>query len=279
MRKLFWHSGIIAVVLMLGTNLAKAEKITIEQSENPDIEKITIDNDILTIKTKDQELHFKLSELVEKTSQAKPNPTPKNLTEAFAFNGKWYFFDNKDNTLNRLQYAYRNKYKVFKEGELLQEVTYKGKSYARDLKGNVFIPHWEINNDFDTHLVPATKYINKLKKALESYKKKFSEINTKITNIKKSIKEDRKQYIKLLQTNNLSTTMVDSNGNIITTYNSQQHSLELKRQLRLYNKNIKKQEHELSQCEKQFKFMKSNINRFEKQLRNLESLYQQYCQK
>ena len=279
MRKLFLRRSIIVVVLLLGTSLVQAEKITIEQPENPDIEKVTIDNDNLTIKTKGREFHFKLSELVKKTSQAAKKLVPKNLTEAFAFNGKWYFFDNKDDALNRLQYAYQNKYKVFKEGDLLQEVTYKGKSYARDLKGNIFRPHWEINNNFTTHLIPAVEYISKLKKTLESYKKKIGKISTKVSPLKESIKGDREQYIRFLQNNNLSTTMVDKNGNIITTHNSRQHSSKLKKQLRLYNKNIRKQEQELTSYEKQFKFMKSSINLLEKNLLRLENLYQQYCQK
>jgi len=91
MRKLLFSKRImIPALLSCCTFLSGTEAI--QGSANSDIESVVIEKDSLIIKSKGKIYTFKISDLLKDKSIQTQNPVPKNLKEAFKYNGELCFF-------------------------------------------------------------------------------------------------------------------------------------------------------------------------------------------
>lgn len=283
MKKLLLVRRVIVLSLVsCSTFLYGAEKTTVQNSTNPDIQSIVLEKDNLIIKSKGKIYTFKLSELLkEKTTKLEASkikkPAPKNLKEAFKYNGEWCFFNAPKSKLNRLNYIKKRGYKVFKEGNLLEKILYKNKYYARDLSKNIYQPIWGMKKDFSPHLIPAKQYIESLDNKIKLLEIDIPKLKQKLSQSQNSVKYELRRYLAFAERHNIKTTITTKNGTTITRESSGKFSSKIKSQLRDYKKSIKKQESNI-------KNMTRKVKRFEYKLRDLlkfkfkiEALYKQHA--
>jgi hypothetical protein len=260
--------------------IAQADKVTIERPENPDIDLIVIEDDTLTVKSRGKNYTFKFSELLEdksKSVEAKKSD-PETLEEAFETNGEWCFFRFQKSGANVLRYLNKNANEAFQEGELLQKVLYKNKYYARDLKKNIYVPHWEVKPDFSVRLMPAEEYIQMLGKQIEQGKENIKKLGKAIPQAEKMIKADRKKFIQFLKANNITETTTDKDGNVIVKEtNSATFGSKLTKQLRLYDKDMRTQESKLKSLIQRRSNYRYQVNKLQKLKQNSEELYKRYA--
>ncbi len=252
-------------ILLSGTEI-------IQRSANSDIESIVVEKDNLIIKSKGKTYIFKFSELLKTKNTGAKNPSPQNIKEAFKYNGEWCFFTIPKSKNNRLKYIKELRYNVFVEGELLERVLYKGKYYARDLNKKIYEPHWEVKKDFSLRLVNAKQYFERLNIREKTLKKTIQKLEQKIPSDKKTIKADREKYIIFLKNNSI-ITKVDNDGNTIGSQGSGLPTAKLRRQLRIYNKNIRNSEKQLKRSIRRLASFKSQLRRLQRLQCQTKSLY------
>ena len=266
---------IVLVLLSCCTFLFGAEKVVIERKADSEIQSIVVEKDSLTIKSKGKTYTFKFSELLkDKTVEIKAVKTvPKNLSEAFKYNGQWFFFN-----ASRRMFRFKQKgQKIFRRDELLERVLYKNKYYVRDLNKDIFLPDWKIKKDSSQHFIPAKQYIEYLDNQIKSLKTTIIMLERKNFRAKNIIRTYREKYILLLKNNNLTITMLDKNGNIIRKKKTKnQYSSELKFQLRHYYKNIKAEEKDLKSSKKRLKSLKNKLANLQKLKQKVDILYRKY---
>lgn len=273
MRKLlFVREVIVLVLLSCCTFLYGAEKATIQNSTNPDIQSIVLKKDNLIIKSKGKVYTFKLSELLKYKKTV-----PQNLDEAFKYNGKWYFSKTRPSSRHRLQYVKGNKYRIFKDYELFLLVSYKEKQYFRDTNKNVYKPYWEMKNDSCSQFIPAKEYIEYLGSKIKLLKETIKNLETKISKNEYTVKADREKYINFLKQNNYETVKTDKNGNVFTTKNSNKYDKKIKKELNRYERNIKKQEKTLRNLIKSLNNLPSRLQSLQALKLKLENLYKLYA--
>jgi hypothetical protein len=259
MKKLFFTALYLFVCC---TFLPAAEKVIIERAADSEIQSIVVEKDILIIRSRGKTYNFKFSELLkDKSIQISKTKkiSPKNLKEAFTINGQWCFFRLSKNN-NRLKRIKELKYDVFHDGDFFQKVLFNEKYYARSLDKKIYEPHWEVKKDFSSHLIPAKIYIKYLDNNIELFKKALQKLELKIPEVANVIKADREKYILFLKNNSL-TTVTEPNGNVTTQQSSGGlPSAKLRRQLRLYYKNIKTQEKNLKYTTRRLRCLKNKLN-------------------
>jgi hypothetical protein len=291
MRKLIFAKKIIILSLLsCGTFLSGAEKIAIQRSADSDIQSIVIEKDSLIIKSKGKTYTFKLSDLLKDKTVQTPKPVPKNLKEAFKYNGEWYFFNALNNRRNRLCYL-NNKiksYKVFKKGDLLERVLYKGKYYARDLDKNIFRPDWEIKKDFSPHLIPAKQYLDALNNRIKSLndkiepaRKAIKVLEDKISVTLAQLHAEQEYYNAFLRENNLTIKRIDKRGYIIK--NSDKYNKKIREKLRFCFQRLQSRYEQMKKQEKELKNSISDLKSSEDELvrllefkKKIEPLYKKY---
>lgn len=119
------------------------------------------------------------------------------LGEMFTKNGQWCFFTTQDSKYNRLTYVDKNKYKICKEGDLFKKISYKGKDYARDLNKQIYRPHWQMKEGFNSHLIPVKKYIRLLDNKIKSTKKDIQKSKLEVSKTQRSLEYSQKKYEKM----------------------------------------------------------------------------------
>ena len=271
-------TNIIMFLFLCCAFLSAAEKVVIERLENSEIQSITVNGDSLILKSNGKNYTFKFSELLSgKTVQAK-KPVPKNLEEAFKYNSEWCFFNVVPSMRNRLCYMNNAKqsYRVFRRTTLLERVLYKNKYYARDLNKNIYRPDWGTKANFSPYLVPAKQYIKSLDNKIKSLEETTKKIEQKISEDSATVKANREKYIVFLQNNNLATTMIDKNGNIIEKQSSGIYTAKIKSQLRIYYKNIKSLERDIKKSTLNLSRLKSQLSNLIKLKLRSDALYKKY---
>lgn len=121
----------------------------------------------------------------------------KKLEGAFSKKGQWCFFTTEKSKTNRITYVDKNAYKICREGDLFKKILYKDKYYAMDLNKNIYRPHWQMEQNFNSHLIPAPKYIKSLNSKLKSSKKSIKELKQKISKYEDNLKYSKEKYEKL----------------------------------------------------------------------------------
>ena len=119
---------------------------------------------------------------------------PEGLKTEFDSKGEWCFFTIPKSGANRLAYFDKNKYKLFKEGDLLKKVSYEDKYYARDLSKKIYKPYWGMEKDFSTHLVSAKQYINSLDNKIKSSKATIKDLKQKIADGEVKLDYNKERY-------------------------------------------------------------------------------------
>jgi hypothetical protein len=278
MKELFFAKRfIILSLLSYCAFLSGAEKIAIQRSTDSDIQSIVIEKDFLLIKNKDKIYTFKLSELLKDKTVQTTRPTPKNLKEAFKYNGEWFFFNGLKNRRNRLCRFKKGGYKVFKKGDLLQRVLYKGKYYARDIEKNIYLPDWEIKKDFSPHFIPARQYLEALDNTIRAL-----QINIKATELKiplalAQFNAIQKRYNIFLTINNITIKKIDKNGNITIKESNGQYSKKIKKELKLMYLKLKKEEEDIESLISSFKSSGEKLQKLFKLKQRLEAFYKKYA--
>ncbi len=289
MRKLLFAKKIIVLSLLsCGTFLSGAEKIAIQRSADSEIQSIVIEKDSLIIKSKGKIYTFKLSDLLKDKTVQTPNPVPKNLEDAFKYNGEWYFFNALNNRRNRLCHTKKQAYKVFKKGDLLQRVLYKGKYYARDINKDIFLPDWEIKKDFSPHLIPAKQYLDALNNRIKSLnvkieltRKAIKVLEDKISVTLAQLHAEQEYYNAFLRENDLTIKRIDKRGNIIK--NSDKYNKKIREELRLRFQRLQSRYRQMKKQEKELKNSISDLKSPEDELvrllefkKKIEPLYKKY---
>jgi hypothetical protein len=263
MRKLlFFQSFTVLAVFTFAPLTSVAERVVIERPEGSEIKSIEIDDDLLIIKSKNKTHKFKLTELINSSSKKieTVNKEPANLQEAFEFNGELCIFQGQDAGSNSLKYLNKYSKKPFKTGDFFQRVSYKGKYYARDSKGSIYEPHWEVGKNFSPYLMPAKLYVKSIEKRIELLKNRIKDKSKQLDKSKGLLEDKREKYIAFLTDNNITTTMVDENGNIIRQRNSGDYDNKIKSALRRYYRSLRELEGNVKDSEKEFRRMKSQLS-------------------
>ena len=253
-----------------------AGKLILEGPAGSNIESIEIEKDNLLLKSKGKTYTFKFSELIKDKIAPTAKISPKNLDEALKYNGEWYFFKQKRKSLNVLKYAEKSGFKTLKNGDLLKRVQYKGKYYARDLENNIYLPHREIKSDFSPHLVPAKAYIKYIDDAVKQLEQRIKEAEYKVTDTENTVRYYREQYITFLTKNNLTTSMIDQNGNVVTSGSSGRFTGKLKSELRRYCKDLKEREKVMKASVNNLDVLKSSLRSGQRLQKKIHDLYIQY---
>jgi hypothetical protein len=191
-------------------------------------------------------------------------PPKAELEKAFKANGEWCFFTIPKSSSNRMTYFNKNRYKICKEGDLFKKVIYKNKYYARDLKNNIYKPHWQMKKDFSTQLIPAEKYTKFLDNKIKSSEKTIKDLKQKVSEgqIKLDYNEERYNHYK-------------SYRKYKVGYRN--YSSVIKSKLKYYKKTLKQQQDIM-------KKLTRNLNNSEKKLKTqqtsktkAETLYKKYA--
>ena len=259
--------------------LSAAEKVVIERSANSKIQSITVDDDSLTIKSHGKTYKFEFSELLNDKTVQSPKPVPKNLEEAFKYNGEWCFFNVVPSMRNRLCYLSNPKraYKVFRKGALLQRVLYKKKYYARDLSKNIYRPDWEIKADFSPHLITAKKYLDALANKIRLADLKIKRVEEKIPIALSLLKSKHRSYNSFLRANNIVIRKIDRRGNVIIQESSGRHSSKIKKELQELYEELQKQEKEVKDTNAELESLKISLQQLLEFKRKLDAAYQKYA--
>ena len=234
---------IVLVLLSCCTFLFANEKVVIEREADSEIQSITVEKDVLIIKSKGKTYTFKFSEILKDKSVKATAKVPKNLEEAFAVNGKWFFFNAPRNKRNRFCYLNNKKeaYKVFSEGTLFKRVLYKTKYYARDLNKIIYRPDWEMKTDFSPHLIPAGQYIYALNNAIRTLQRKITAMELEIPLAIAQFNTAQKHYNIFLTVNNITIKKIDKRSNIIIKESNGKYDRKIKKELKLMHQNLEKQ--------------------------------------
>ncbi len=275
MRKLLLPKRVMILALLSCCTFLSGTEVILHSTDS-DIESIVVEKDNLIIKSKGKTYTFKFSELLKTKNTEAKNPSPQNIKEAFKYNGEWCFFTIPKSKNNRLKYIKELRYNVFGEGELLERVLYKGKYYARDLNKKIYEPHWEVKKDFSLCLINAKQYFEYLNIREKTLKETIQKLEQKMPNDEKAIKADREKYIIFLKDNSITTTMINKNGSIITSQGSAGPSAKLRKQLRIYYKNIRNSEKLLKYSMRRLAAFKSKLRSLQRLQCQTKALYTQY---
>lgn len=267
--------------------LSASEKVVIERSPDSEIQSITVDEDSLTIKSKGKIYTFEFSELLKDESMQhqkgesvqSSTPAPKNLEEAFKYNGEWCFFNFVPSMRNRLCYLSNPKqsYKVFQKGNLLQRVLYKNKYYARDLNKTIYRPDWEIKADFSPHLVPAKQYLEALDNKIRLENVEIEAIEKKIPMLLALLKSKQRGYKSFMTANNIVIKKIDHKGNVIIQENSGRYSSKIKKELQQLYQEVQEREEEVKNASARLESAKMSLQQMLEFKRKLDTLYQKYA--
>ncbi len=270
--------NVILFLFSCCTFLSAAEKVVIERPADSEIQSIVIEEDSFIIKSKGKIYTFKFSDLLKDKSVQAKKPVPKNLEEAFKYNGEWCFFNFIPSKLNRLCYLDNNKnaYKVFKKGDLLERVLYKNKYYARDLSKNMYRPGWEIKQNFSPHLIPAQKYLDALDNKIRLLKIEINTIEEKNSTALFLFKSEQESYNAFLTANNIIIKKIDSKGNIIIKESSGKYSLKVQKELKHRYQQLQKQEEDMKAAISGLESSKDILKILEEFKRKLNVTYQKY---
>jgi uncharacterized protein YaiI (UPF0178 family) len=251
----------------------------IERPENSEIQSITVNDDSLTIKSRGKTYKFEFSELLSDKTAQSPKPVPKNLEEAFKYNGEWCFFNFTPGMLNRLCYLSNPKksYKVFGKGALLQRVLYKNKYYARDLSKNIYRPDWGIKEDFSPYLIPAKKYLDALNNKIHLTQVEINTIEQKISADLLMLKSEQESYDVFLTANSIIIKKIDKRGNIIIKDSSVKHNSNIQKELRNRYQQIQKREEGLKAANSKMEALKKSLKILQQFRQRLEKVYQKYA--
>ena len=127
-------------------------------------------------------------------ARKKGTKVPEGLKKAFESSGEWCFFHFPKNSVNRLTYINKNRYKICKEGDLFKKILYKNKYYARDSEKNIYKPYWRMKKDFGPHLVPAPQYIKSLNNKEKLLAKTIQESKEKLSKEQAAFETDQRRY-------------------------------------------------------------------------------------
>ncbi len=255
---------VAAVIMLLITVVSASEKVEITRPESSKIQKIIIDDDILSLKTKDKIYTFKLSDLVKQPNNPQTSKSTKD----------WCFFVEKKGNSNNFQYVGMNRRKVFHTGDLVVRFKKNNKFYVRDLDNNIFAPTWEVSKDFSSHLVPAPKFIDHLNNKINSTQQQIHSITRDLSNNEKKMKQERERYISYLQTNNIDeTTITDSKGRIISIKNSGKYDSKIRKQLREFYNSLRDLERENNKLKDHLNSLSSQLNSLSKFKKKIDMRY------
>jgi len=272
-------TNVLWFLILVCTFLSAADKVVIERPANSEIQSITVDGDYLTIKSHGKTYKFEFSELLKGKSVQFPKPVPKNLEEAFKYNGEWCFFNVVPGMLNRLCYLSNPKksYKVFKKTTLLQRVLYKNKYYARDLSKNIYRPDWGTKADFSPYLIPAKKYLDALDNKIRQANLEINAIEEKIPLILSLLKSKQRSYKAFLTANNIVIKKIDHKGNVIIQESTGRYSSKIKKELQQLYQQMQEQEEGLKKTTSHLDSLKSSVRKLSELKRRLNAVYQKYA--
>lgn len=258
--------------------LSAAEKVVIERSQDSEIQSIMVNENSLVIKSKGKIYTFELLELLKDKGVQSQNPAPKNLEEAFKYNGEWCFFNFVPAMRNRLCYLSNPKqsYKVFKKGALLQRVLYNNKYYARDLSKNIYRPDWEMKTDFSPHLIPARQYLDALENKIRLANIEIDAIEKNLPMLLTLLKSKQRGYKSFLSANNLVIKKIDHKGNIIIQENSGRYSSKIKKELQQLYQEMQEREEEVKNTTEKLDSLKKSLKQLLEFKRKLDTAYNKY---